>query len=69
MYEAKVGDKSCWVAAHSQQDAVAKSTVILGKNPDSVDQDCDVLDTWFSSALFPFSGLGWPKQVRTCVCV
>lgn len=25
-------------------------------------QDDDVLDTWFSSALWPFSTLGWPKQ-------
>ncbi|HWQ69551.1 MAG TPA: valine--tRNA ligase, partial [Patescibacteria group bacterium] len=25
-------------------------------------QDPDVLDTWFSSALWPFSTMGWPKQ-------
>lgn len=25
-------------------------------------QDSDVLDTWFSSALWPFSTLGWPQQ-------
>ena len=28
----------------------------------SLEQDPDVLDTWFSSALWPFSTLGWPKQ-------
>ena len=28
----------------------------------SVRQDEDVLDTWFSSALWPFSTLGWPKS-------
>ncbi|MBI3895580.1 MAG: class I tRNA ligase family protein, partial [Acidobacteria bacterium] len=27
-------------------------------------QDADVLDTWFSSALWPFSTLGWPKRTR-----
>ena len=27
-----------------------------------VHQDSDVLDTWFSSALWPFSTLGWPEQ-------
>lgn len=27
-----------------------------------VEQDPDVLDTWFSSALWPFSTLGWPKD-------
>jgi valyl-tRNA synthetase len=28
----------------------------------SLKQDEDVLDTWFSSALWPFSTLGWPKK-------
>ncbi len=27
-----------------------------------VHQDTDVLDTWFSSGLWPFSTLGWPKE-------
>ncbi|GAA0179152.1 valine--tRNA ligase [Clostridium sediminicola] len=27
-------------------------------------QDNDVLDTWFSSALWPFSTLGWPEQTE-----
>ncbi len=27
-------------------------------------QDPDVLDTWFSSALWPFSTLGWPERTR-----
>ncbi len=27
-----------------------------------VEQDNDVLDTWFSSALWPFATLGWPEQ-------
>ncbi|MBI3769916.1 MAG: valine--tRNA ligase [Deltaproteobacteria bacterium] len=30
----------------------------------SVRQDPDVLDTWFSSALWPFSTLGWPERTR-----
>ena len=29
-----------------------------------LEQDDDVLDTWFSSALWPFSTLGWPEQTR-----
>jgi valyl-tRNA synthetase len=28
-------------------------------------QDEDVLDTWFSSALWPFSTMGWPEQTET----
>ncbi len=30
----------------------------------NVHQDEDVLDTWFSSALWPFSTLGWPEKTR-----
>ena len=29
-------------------------------------QDPDVLDTWFSSALWPFATLGWPEQTPSC---
>jgi valyl-tRNA synthetase len=32
------------------------------KAPDGWRQDEDVLDTWFSSALWPFSTLGWPDE-------
>ncbi|MCH9632437.1 MAG: Valine--tRNA ligase [Chlamydiae bacterium] len=32
------------------------------ENPDEWQQDDDVLDTWFSSALWPFSTMGWPKD-------
>ena len=28
----------------------------------NVEQDPDTLDTWFSSALWPFSTLGWPDN-------
>ncbi len=30
----------------------------------TVEQDPDTLDTWFSSGLWPFSALGWPKDTR-----
>lgn len=32
--------------------------------PDGYTQDLDVLDTWFSSALWPFSTLGWPDETE-----
>jgi len=32
------------------------------KRADFIKRDEDVLDTWFSSALWPFSTLGWPEQ-------
>ncbi|HHY10971.1 MAG TPA: valine--tRNA ligase [Firmicutes bacterium] len=31
-------------------------------NSSQIEQDPDVLDTWFSSALWPFSVLGWPDR-------
>lgn len=33
-------------------------------NSSNVKQDEDTLDTWFSSALWPFSTLGWPEQTE-----
>lgn len=30
----------------------------------AIEQDPDVLDTWFSSALWPFSTLGWPHETK-----
>ena len=32
--------------------------------PTPLQRDEDVLDTWFSSALWPFSTLGWPEQTK-----
>jgi valyl-tRNA synthetase len=42
--------------AHSEEEAVAMAG---GK---ALTRDEDVLDTWFSSALWPFSTLGWPNK-------
>ena len=49
-----------------------KEFVVAKKNPGkcpkcgctSMTQDPDTLDTWFSSALWPFSTLGWPKKTE-----
>ncbi len=38
--------------------------VICPKCGKKMRQDEDVLDTWFSSALWPFSTLGWPKDTE-----
>lgn len=39
--------------------------VYVGNNPPAgYTQDDDVLDTWFSSALWPFSTLGWPDETE-----
>lgn len=50
----------CYVGkteAEIRQENQLSDTVKLG-------QDEDVLDTWFSSALWPFSTLGWPKETE-----
>ena len=33
-----------------------------------LEKDSDVLDTWFSSALWPFATMGWPRQTKELDC-
>ncbi|PVE22336.1 valine--tRNA ligase [Microvirga sp. KLBC 81] len=47
--------------AHSEEDAKAEARTTHGKDV-ALKRDEDVLDTWFSSALWPFSTLGWPDE-------
>ncbi|GBR35790.1 valyl-tRNA synthetase [Acetobacter peroxydans] len=47
--------------AHDEAEAQRLATQHYGA-PQPLRQDEDVLDTWFSSALWPFSTLGWPEQ-------
>lgn len=53
-----------WVWGRSEEDARQRAAVKYNVNPEDITlrQDPDVLDTWFSSALFPFTMLGWPEQ-------
>jgi len=53
-----------WVSAPTVEEARAKAAKKLGVPEDDVvlTQDEDVLDTWFSSGLFPFSVFGWPRE-------
>jgi valyl-tRNA synthetase len=45
----------------ARNEAEARSKHHLGPDVE-LNQETDVLDTWFSSALWPFSTLGWPQQ-------
>ena len=47
--------------ARTEAEAHAAARAQLGADV-ALTQDEDVLDTWFSSALWPFSTLGWPRQ-------
>ncbi|MBX9926279.1 MAG: valine--tRNA ligase [Hyphomicrobiaceae bacterium] len=53
-------DGHVFVAA-TEADAMATAKSHYGK-PTPLTRDPDVLDTWFSSALWPFSTLGWPEK-------
>ena len=55
-------DKTAF-AARSAEEAQAKARAHYGKDVE-IYQDPDVLDTWFSSGLWPFSTLGWPNQTK-----
>ncbi|MFO1325023.1 MAG: valine--tRNA ligase [Burkholderiales bacterium] len=48
--------------ARDEAAARARATQKLGRAPQSFTRDEDVLDTWFSSALWCHSTLGWPKE-------
>mmetsp|Transcript_32794 Transcript_32794/g.71508 ORF Transcript_32794/g.71508 Transcript_32794/m.71508 type:complete len:312 (+) Transcript_32794:794-1729(+) len=52
-----------WVVAKSEQEAKTKAATKFNVSEDKVtlSQDPDVLDTWFSSGLLPFSSLHWPN--------
>ncbi|MFC1585789.1 valine--tRNA ligase, partial [Fibrobacterota bacterium] len=49
--------------AMSEEEALQQARDKLGSEV-KLQQDEDVLDTWFSSALWPFSTLGWPEDTE-----
>jgi valyl-tRNA synthetase len=53
-------DRKLFVAA-SEEEAREEALRHYGRDV-PLERDPDVLDTWFSSALWPFSTLGWPDQ-------
>ena len=55
-------DREIFVA-HSEEQAHAAAAAHYGESV-QLEQDEDVLDTWFSSALWPFSTLGWPDDTE-----
>ncbi|MBV8897266.1 MAG: valine--tRNA ligase, partial [Acidobacteriaceae bacterium] len=55
-----------WHCRTCQEITVARETPAICQHCQSteVEQDPDVLDTWFSSGLWPFSTLGWPDDAE-----
>jgi len=50
-----------WVVGRSEAEAMARACAVTGRSEGDLllEQDEDVLDTWFSSGLLPLSALGW----------
>ncbi len=57
----EITDHTPFVVARSEEAAIAQAQEKYGAGAQLV-QDPDVLDTWFSSGLWPFSTLGWPEK-------
>ena len=57
-----------WHCANCHEITVARTnpTHCTHCGSDQIEQDTDVLDTWFSSGLLPFSALGWPEKTADC---
>ncbi|HVR03928.1 MAG TPA: valine--tRNA ligase, partial [Polyangia bacterium] len=57
-----------WYCSKCKEMTVARATPNFcghcGAGGDALAQDEDVLDTWFSSWLWPFATLGWPNETR-----
>lgn len=54
-----------WKVGKRDTDQEVGNFVVATKSPGAgYEQDPDVLDTWFSSALWPFATLGWPEQTN-----
>jgi len=60
--ESDRSDDKRWFAGRSEEEARAKAEKALGGKKFTLERDGDVLDTWFSSGLWPFSTLGWPNK-------
>ncbi|MEH1927261.1 valine--tRNA ligase [Nostoc sp.] len=61
--DGQITDNTPFVVAKSETEAWEKAKAQFGENV-NLEQDPDVLDTWFSSGLWPFSTLGWPEQTQ-----
>nr|XP_019572931.1 PREDICTED: valine--tRNA ligase, mitochondrial isoform X1 [Rhinolophus sinicus] len=60
----KADREDCWVVGRTEAEAREVAAALTGRAGVelTLQRDPDVLDTWFSSALFPFSSLGWPQE-------
>jgi valyl-tRNA synthetase len=62
--EGEASDDSLWVTGRTEEHAREKAEAKFPGKKFTLERDPDVLDTWFSSGLWPFSTLGWPKNTQ-----
>lgn len=55
-------DDNMWVCGKNEAEARAEAERKFPGKKFELEQDPDVLDTWFSSGLWPFSTQGWPEK-------
>lgn len=55
-------DGKNWVVGRTVEQATERAKILADGKNFTLEQDEDVLDTWFSSGLWPFSILGWPEK-------
>ncbi|PVV05101.1 hypothetical protein BB560_000377 [Smittium megazygosporum] len=58
----KEDDSNMWVCGRDFDEAVRRAEAKFPGKKFTLEQDEDVLDTWFSSGLWPFSLMGWPEE-------
>lgn len=61
--EGEITDQTPYIVAATVEEARAEAIAKFGQQV-QLEQDPDVLDTWFSSGLWPFSTMGWPEQTQ-----
>ncbi|HEY9661876.1 MAG TPA: valine--tRNA ligase, partial [Allocoleopsis sp.] len=59
----EITDETPFIVATDADEALEQAKARFGAKA-QLEQDPDVLDTWFSSGLWPFSTMGWPQQTR-----
>jgi valyl-tRNA synthetase len=59
--EGEITPTTPFIVAKNEDDARAKAIAKFGADV-QLERDPDVLDTWFSSGLWPFSTMGWPDE-------
>lgn len=62
--DARRKDGEYWISGRTRQEAQDNASAKFAGKKFKLSHDEDVLDTWFSSGLWPWSTLGWPRQTK-----